>query len=149
MKKLLTISTLCLVIITAILVRWTWSEHRQARKAEAALAEIEKGKPPRFKVEYPDDSKGHPDLAAGLVITVNESGVVKLNSLEIGTTEDVNRLRASLEEIFRERGNHHPSRAIQVKASSRLPYSEVAKVAEAAKGAGADPVGLQVEEAIR
>lgn len=77
---------------------------------------------------------------------VDDEGRLKLNAQEAGTTSDTSRLRAKLEQYFRERGDRAPGRTVFVKASRKLPYTEVTKVVDAAKGAGADPVGLEVAD---
>jgi biopolymer transport protein ExbD len=143
MKKLAVISTLCLVIIAAILLYNQYSEYRYAKEAEAALTNMEANKPQRYKAEIPPEGLRNSAALEEVVVLVDDQGRLKLNSQEAGTIDDTSQLRAKLEQYFRERGDSHPGRTVFVRASSKLRYTEVKKVIDAAKSAGADPVGLQ------
>jgi biopolymer transport protein ExbD len=147
MKKLAVISTLCLVIIAAVVLYNQYSDYRRTKEAEAALANIEANKPQRYETEVPPGGPNGSSSSGGAVVWVGDDGRLMLNSQEAGTTSDTSQLRAKLEQYFRERGDHSPGRTVFVKASRNLPYTEITKVVDAAKGAGADPVGLQVEGA--
>lgn len=145
MKKLVTLCAACLIIITATLLYRTWSEHRRAQEAESALGSIEASKPPRFKTEIPPDGATNSDSTNRLVVSVDDGGALRLNSEDAGTLNDLSRLRARLEQALRGRSGARPDKTVFVKASSRLSYDEVQKVVDAVKGAGADPVGLEVD----
>lgn len=145
MKKLAVTCTACLVVITALLTYQTWSEYKRSREAEAAMAEMDARKPPRMKVEVPEDSIRTSSTPDQLVVFVDEKGRLKIGSQDVGTTDDVSRLRAELARALGERGDRGQGKAVLVKASGNLPYGEVAKIIEAAKGAGAEPVGLQTD----
>ena len=145
MKKLVTICAACLIIITAILVYRTWSEHRRVQEAESVLGAIEANRPPRFKTEIPLVGATGSDSTGRLVVSVDDGGTLRLNSEDAGTLDDLSRLRARLEQALRERGGARPDKIVFVKASSKLRYDEVQKVVDAVKGAGADPVGLEVD----
>ena len=146
MRKLAVVNTACLVIITAVLLHRACSEYRQTQEAWATQANAEAAKPPRLKTELPPEGIKGSTPSHQLVISVDDGGGLRLNAEEAGTINDMSRLRAKLEQVFRERGARQPDRAVFVKASSKSPYGEIAKVIDAAKSAGADPVGLQVED---
>jgi biopolymer transport protein ExbD len=143
MRKLTVVNTACLVIITAVLLHRAWSEYRQTQEAQATL-NTEAAKPPRFKTELPFEDIRASDPSHQLVISVDDVGGLRLNAEEVGTINDMSRLRSKLEQLFKERGGRQPDRTVSVRASRKLPYGEIAKVIDAAKSAGADPVGLQV-----
>lgn len=147
MKKfVIGIITVSLLVIALTGLNMAWNHQQRAKEAEAALANSEANKPQRYKAEVLlDDSSGSSSLDEAIV-SVDDDGRLKLNSQEVGTTSDTSQLRAKLEQYFREHGNRSPGRTVYVKASSKLPYTEVTKVIDAAKGAGAEPVGLQVAD---
>jgi biopolymer transport protein ExbD len=158
------IIALCLVILAGIALYDKWSDYKRAREAEAALAEIERNKPPRFVATIPpangDKQDGGTD---SLIVTVDDQGRIRLNADEVGTIDDLSQLRAKLAQVFKERREQHKyrpgfekrtdipeeeriDRTVSVKTPRELKYGMVVKVIDAVKGAGADPVGLQVAE---
>jgi biopolymer transport protein ExbD len=147
MKKfVIGIITASLLVVAFTGLYNVWTDYRRAKVAEVALANAEANKPPRFSVEVtPSDSAGS-NSHDGAVVSVDDNGRLKLNSQEAGTTNDTSQLRAKLEQYFRERGGNYPGRTVFIKASSKLPYTEVTKIIDAAKDAGANPVGLQVAD---
>ena len=146
MKRLAVICTICLIIIAAILMYNQYAEYRRAKEAEAALANMEANKPERYIVQIPPEGSRGADTADGAVVLIDDDGKLRLNSQEAGTTSDTSQLRAQLEQYFRERGDRSSGRTVLVKASRKLSYAEVIKVIDAAKGAGGDPVGLEVAD---
>ena len=146
MKKLSIVSTACLVIIAAILVHQAWSQYKHRQEAEAALHHIGEVRPPRFQATVPPAGQSTTDPSGQIIISVNDRGEIKLNGLEAGTTGDTGMFRAKLEQILRERTGQHPGKAVFVRAHYKVSYAEVEKVIDAAKRAGADPVGLQAGE---
>lgn len=145
MKKLAVISTLCLAIIAAILLYNQYSSYKHAKEVERAVSNTEVNRPTRYVADVPRGNTAASETSDQIVVTVDEGGTLRLNSRIVGTVSDTSQLRATLAQIFRERGDQQSNRTVFVKASSRLAYSEVTKVVDAAKGAGADPVALQVE----
>jgi biopolymer transport protein ExbD len=147
MKKfVIGIITVSLLVIALTGLYIAWNQHQRAKDAEVALANSDANKPQRYKAGVPlavSDGSNSPDE---VVVLVDDEGRLKLNSEEAGTTSDTSQLRAKLEQYFRERGDRYPGRMVFVKASSKLPYTEVTKVVDAAKGAGGSPVGLQVAD---
>jgi biopolymer transport protein ExbD len=145
MKKfVIGIITVSLLVIALTGLYMAWTNHQRAKEAEAALANSEANKPQRYKAEVQPGNPNGSNSPDEVVVLVDDEGRMKLNSEEAGTTGDTSQLRAKLEQYFRERRDRSPSRTVFVKASSKLPYTEVTKVVDAAKGAGAEPVGLQV-----
>ena len=99
-----------------------------------------------------------------LVVTVQPDHSLKLNGLDsdMGTVEDPAKLSAALVSLFILRTTNHVYRAdmisridvpekyriektVFVKAPRSIAYGEVAKVIDGLKGAGAEPVGLQLD----
>ena len=99
-----------------------------------------------------------------LVVTIAPDHSLKLNSLteDMGTIEDSSKLKDFLAALFRERQINHVYRedmatridvaerlriekTVFIKAPRSLAYGSVTKVFDSVKGAGADPVGLQLD----
>ncbi|HXM34966.1 MAG TPA: biopolymer transporter ExbD [Pyrinomonadaceae bacterium] len=98
-----------------------------------------------------------------LLVTIEADHTLKLNSLgDLGTVEDTAKLSAKLSEVFRERKQNHTYRAdmlgrvdlpedvrvektVFIRALRSTSYGDVAKVIDGIKGAGAQPVGLQLD----
>jgi biopolymer transport protein ExbD len=81
----------------------------------------------------------------------------------MGTVDDPSKLSTFLMSLFKERKANHAYRAdmlsridlpeeyriektVFIKAPRSIPYGEVAKVIDWLKGAGAEPVGLQLDD---
>jgi biopolymer transport protein ExbD len=111
----------------------------------------------------PDDRDLQPDELT-LVVTVRPDLTLQLNGLpdDMGTVEDPSRLNISLASLFKQRKANHVYRAelfsridlpedlriqktVFIKAPRSIAYGQVTKVIDALKGAGADPVGLQLD----
>lgn len=124
-------------------------------------------KPHSFAAKLPAAPRDLRELANihTLVVTVQPDRTLKLNSLEtdMGTVEDPGKLSQFLVALFAERKTNHvyrdemvsridlpEDRRIQktvfIKAPRSIPYGEVTKVIDALKGAGAEPVGLQLDD---
>jgi biopolymer transport protein ExbD len=123
-------------------------------------------KPSRFLANLPNEPDERrilpPDIRT-LVVTIEPDRTLKLNSLTgMGTVEDTSKLSSTLAELFRERQKNHVFRdgmltrldlplelriekTVFIKAPRSISYGEVAKVIDGIKGAGADPVGLQLD----
>ena len=99
-----------------------------------------------------------------LVVTIQADRSLKLNALDdMGTVEDSSKLGNFLESLFKERKVNHVYRddmvsridvpedkriekTVFIKAPRSIPYGEVTKVIDCLKGAGAEPVGLQLDD---
>ena len=124
-------------------------------------------KPHSFAAKLPSqpdpDRILSPDIHT-LVVTVRPDGTLQLNGLpsDMGTIADTSKLTAFLVSLFNERKANHVYRdemvsridlpedyriqkTVFIKAPRSLAYGEVAKLIDGLKGAGADPVGLQLD----
>ncbi|HKR11851.1 MAG TPA: biopolymer transporter ExbD [Pyrinomonadaceae bacterium] len=100
-----------------------------------------------------------------LVVTIELDRTLRLNRLEedMGTVDDPARLSAKLSSLFAERTRNHvyrqsmlmridlPERVriektVFIKAPRSISYGEVARVMDSLKGAGANPIGLQLDD---
>ena len=100
-----------------------------------------------------------------LVVTIQPDRTLKLNGLndDMGTVADPSKLSTFLISLFKERKKNHIFRAemltrmdvpedyriertVFIKGPRSIPYGEVAKVIDWLKGAGAEPVGLQLDD---
>jgi len=126
-------------------------------------------KPSRFKADIPtqrdpneDASKLKPNPLT-LVVSISTDLQLKLNQEAMGSVNDPSALAAKLQQVFQQRKEQHAykygmeaasnipedqriEKTVFVKAPRALHYGEVVKVIDAIKGAGANPVGLQVDD---
>jgi biopolymer transport protein ExbD len=120
----------------------------------------------RFAAKLPsepnDNQRLEPDIRT-LVVTIEPNRHLKLNALsDMGSVDDSFKLSKALVSLFRERKLNHVYRSemasrvdvpedlriektVFIKVPRSIPYGEVTKVIDALKGAGADPVGLQLD----
>lgn len=124
-------------------------------------------KPSSFKAQLPLEPDRNPLVEPNertLVVTIEPDRSLKLNSLiDMGTVDDPFNLSTRLVALFAERTANHAYRAdmlsrfdlpeseriektVFIKAPRSIPYGEVTKVIDALKGAGANPVGLQLDD---
>ena len=124
-------------------------------------------KPARFLTKVP--SKPDQDLRLipndqTLVVTINPDRTLMLNRLTgMGSINDASTLSTTLVNLFAERLRNHSyrdeardridlpenvriERTVFIKAPRSLPYAEVMRVLDGIKGAGANPVGLQIDD---
>ncbi len=122
-------------------------------------------KPSRFAAKLPappDDQIRQLNLLT-LVVTIEPDRSLKLNSLtDMGSIDDTAKLNAVLARLFREREVNHVyrdemvrrldlpeasriERTVFIKAPRSVPYGDVVKVIDGIKGAGANPIGLQID----
>ena len=122
-------------------------------------------KPSRFAAKLPAKPDGRvlPPDPRTLVVTIAGDGTLKLNSLtDMGTVYDASKLCATLEKLFAERKKNHSyrletimrpdlpedervERTVFIKAPRSIPYGDVTRVIDGIKGAGANPIGLQLD----
>lgn len=99
-----------------------------------------------------------------LVVQVDRDFALHLNqNMEVGTVDDPSPLVAELTKAFAEREEtgafrkgmelradlqlaERVERTVHIKAPRSIEYGEVVKVIDAVKGAGAKPVGLQIDD---
>ena len=100
----------------------------------------------------------------GLVVTINRDGTLMLNQTpDMGSIFDPAKLSTALATVFAERLRNRAfryelrdrtdladeariERTVFIKAPRALPYADVMRVLDAVKGAGANPVGLQIDD---
>lgn len=124
-------------------------------------------KPHSFATKLPAQ-KNDLDLVADirtLVVTVEPDRTLKLNGLttDMGSVDDSSKLSNFLVALFNERKRNHVYRdemvsrmdvpeqyriekTVFIKAPRGIVYGDVARVIDGLKGAGADPVGLQLDD---
>lgn len=125
-------------------------------------------KPTRFKALVPQEPE--PDQQQQvkpnpltLVVSIDKDLKTKLNLDEFGSVNDTSNLSQRLTQIFAERRENRAyatgmenrqdlpederiQKTVFVKAPRSVRYGEVVKVIDAIKGAGARPVGLQIDD---
>ena len=125
--------------------------------------------PSRFKAQIPQPPPAEEQTPpkAGtltLVVTIEKDLSLRLNQTgDMGSVEDTGKLSAELSRIIQERRENHAYRealkdrpdlpeemriekTVYIKAPRSVGYGVVAKVIDGVKGAGADPIGLQVDK---
>jgi Biopolymer transport protein len=126
-------------------------------------------KPSRFKADIPtqrDPNENIQNLKPNpltLVVSITPDLQIKLNQDPMGSVNDPTALAAKLQQTFQQRKEQHAykvgmetatniaedqriEKTVFVKAPRALHYGDVVKVIDAIKGAGANPVGLQVDD---
>ena len=127
-------------------------------------------KPTRFEASVPQEPPDQPQQAKPnpltLVVSIDTSGNLKLNEqTEVGTVSDPATLGTTLTGIFAERKRNRAykegiienpnfanmtederiERRVFIKAPRSLKYEQVVQVIDTIKGAGAAPIGLQID----
>ncbi len=126
-------------------------------------------KPSRFKADIPTQRDPNEDLSQlkpnplTLVVTISPDLQLKLNQDDVGSVNDPTALAQRLQAVFQQRKEQRAYRVgmeartdlkdderiektVFVKAPRATKYGDVVKVIDAIKGAGATPVGLQVDD---
>jgi biopolymer transport protein ExbD len=114
-------------------------------------------KPSRFKALIPTPPKEEQSQATAfelnLRVDISKDLKTQLNGQDIGSVNDTGTLSRTLADIFqqrKERNQVNPAtgelyKTVFIKAPKSVKYGDVVKVIDAVKGAGATPVGLQVD----
>jgi biopolymer transport protein ExbD len=115
-------------------------------------------KPSRFEAKVPAEPKDKENQQVkpnplSLVVDVDQEGKIRLNKEE---QVDAGALGAKLSEIFETRTRNgvfkegsttnEIEKTVFVKAPKALKYGEVVRVIDSVKGAGATPIGLQIDD---
>ncbi len=117
-------------------------------------------KPARFEAKVPAEPKDQQQVDVKpnpltLVVAINkETKAVTLNNEPAGNVSDAADLTNKLLEIFKQRANNgvfregtnEVEKTIFIKSPTSVKYGEVVKVIDAAKIAGAQPIGLQIDD---
>ena len=123
-------------------------------------------KPARFLTRVPAEADRNdvnpPEL--GLVVTIRNDRSLMLNhETDLGSVDDTSKLSARLAEVFQQRLANHAYRyelrdridlpdservekTVFIRAPGSIRYGEVVRVLDGIKGAGAMPVGLQIDD---
>jgi biopolymer transport protein ExbD len=125
-------------------------------------------KPARFIAKVPsrpdETQRNLPPPPDTLVVTIKMDRTLMLNGLtDMGSIYDTSKLSATLSELFQQRLANHAYRydlrdrvdldeslriqkTVFIKAPRALPYADVVRVLDSLKGAGASPIGLQIDD---
>jgi len=117
-------------------------------------------KPSRFEAKVPAEPKDQQDVNVKpnpltLVVSVNrDDRKIALNNDSVGTVDDPSPLTQKLTEIFTQRtnngvfreGTNQVEKTIFIKSPKSVRYGDVVRVIDAAKQAGAEPIGLQIDD---
>ena len=118
-------------------------------------------KPSRFEAKVPAEPKEQQQNLEvkpnplTLVVSINKANRgILLNNQPAGSIDDTTALQSMLGEIFKERTNNgvfkensnEIEKTIFIKSPTSVRYGDVVKVIDAAKTAGAQPIGLQIDD---
>ena len=117
-------------------------------------------KPSRFEAKVPAEPKDQQQVNVKpnpltLVVAINkETKGITLNNDAFGDVTDTDKLSSKLQQIFKERetngvfreNTNEVEKTIFIKSPKSVRYGDVIKVIDAAKAAGASPIGLQVDD---
>ena len=118
-------------------------------------------KPSRFEAKVPAEPKDEVQQQnvkpnpLTLVVSINkDTKKVMLNTDELGDTTDTSALTNKLKQVFKDRetngtfreGTNEVEKTLFIKSPRTLKYGEVVKVIDAVKTAGAQPIGLQIDD---
>ena len=114
-------------------------------------------KPSSFKAKVPSEPKdgGEPNPET-LVVSIDHGSLLEINhETGLGSVEEPKKMVDRLKDVFDQRkngygsplgGNTDTHTAVFIKAPRSLNYGSVAKVVDAVKSSGADPIGLQIDD---
>ena len=115
------------------------------------------------KLPAPPDDRIYPPDPLTLVVAIESDRTLRLNGLsDMGTVDDPSKLAAKLVSVFADRMRNRAYRpdmftrtdlpestriqkTVFIKAPRTIPYGEVARLIDGLKGAGAEPIGLQLD----
>lgn len=117
-------------------------------------------KPSRFEAKVPAEPKPDQQQNAKpnpltLVVAVNKADMkLSLNKDPFGDVSDPSALTNRLNEIFKDRenngvfreGTNEVEKTVFIKSPRSVKYGDVVKVIDAVKQAGAQPIGLQIDD---
>ena len=124
-------------------------------------------KPQRFLAKIPSKPEQDDRIEANintLVVTINSDLSLKLNGVtDMGSVNDTSKLSETLETVFQQRRQNHAykyelrdrydlpedvriEKTVFIKAPRSMPYADVVRVLDGLKGAGASPIGLQIDD---
>lgn len=122
---------------------------------------ITPSKPSRFEAKVPAEPKEEqtnvilrPNPNTLIVFVNRDGGKLRLNQDDIGDISNTEPLTARLEETFKDReargvlreGTNEVEKTVFIKAPRSVKYGDVVKAIDAVKSAGAQPIGLQIDD---
>lgn len=124
-------------------------------------------RPSRFTAKLPSEPQSDPPAEPNpktLVVTIEPDHTLRLNALtDMGTIEDPSKLNLKLVALFEERTRNKDyrddmrdridlpdrlrvERTVFIKAPRNMAYGKIMQVMDGLKGAGAEPIGLQLDD---
>ncbi len=117
-------------------------------------------KPSRFEAKVPAEPKDEQQPQnikpnpLTLVVAIAKDNKVTLNNEPFGDTSDASSLTTKLQGVFKERetngtfreGTNEVEKTLFIKSPRSMKYGDVVKVIDAVKQAGAQPIGLQIDD---
>ena len=118
-------------------------------------------KPHKFEAKIPAEPKPDEQQAnpkpnpLTLVVSINKSDKkVTLNNEDLGDTSNLSGLTDKLKQIFADRtqnnvlreGTNEVEKTLFIKSPRSVRYGEVVNIIDAVKQAGAQPIGLQIDD---
>lgn len=124
-------------------------------------------RPSRFLTKVPSEPDRNPEVQPNintLVVTIKSDRTLILNrTADMGSVYDTTKLMETLVNVFQQRRQNHAykfelrdrpdlpedariERTVFIKAPRALPYADVVRVLDSLKGAGASPIGLQIDD---
>ena len=117
-------------------------------------------KPSRFEAKVPAEPKDDQQVDVKpnpltLVVSINSADKsITLNNEAVGDVSDASALTNKLTEVFKSRetngtfreGTNVVEKTLFIKSPRSVRYGDVVKVIDAVKVAGAEPIGLQIDD---
>ena len=117
-------------------------------------------KPSRFEAKVPAEPKDQQNVNVKpnpltLVIAINkDTKAITLNQDTFGDVSDTDKLNNKLKQVFKDReaqgvfreGTNEIEKTVFIKSPKSVRYGDVVRVIDAAKEAGASPIGLQIDD---
>jgi len=117
-------------------------------------------KPSRFEAKVPAEPKDDQQVDVKpnpltLVVSINSADKsITLNNEAVGDVSDASALTNKLTEVFKSRetngtfreGTNEVEKTLFIKSPRSVRYGDVVKVIDAVKVAGAEPIGLQIDD---
>jgi biopolymer transport protein ExbD len=117
-------------------------------------------KPSKFEAKVPAEPKDQQNVEVKpnpltLVVAINRNNrTVTLNNEPAGSVDEPDALINTLKSIFTQReqndvrreGTNEIEKTIFIKSPTSIKYGDVARVIDAVKEAGAQPIGLQIDD---
>jgi len=116
-------------------------------------------KPSRFAAKVPAEPKNEQQLDVKpnpltLVVNISRDRALSLNNEPAGTVDEPDNLTNRLKGIYKERtdngvfreNSNEIEKTIFIKAPKTVKYGDVVRVIDAVKIAGAEPIGLQIDD---